>query len=478
MKSFAERFSRAIAEAEPEMFTANIRKVQRKGRIFLDWLRNQRGATAVMPYSARAREGAPVAAPVAWEELDELRGRQPFHHPRRRRAARSRGLEGACGLGQGEASVAGCVRLPRRLAPLLFFLTAASPPELARWRAEAARVTITRDDWGIAHVHGKTDADAVFGMIYAQAEDDFPRIETNYLTALGPHRRSRRREGDLAGSARTALRHRAELKARLRARARRGCSTLMDAWADGLNYYLATHPDVQPRVITRFEPWMALSFTEGSIGGDIERVDLDQLEAFYRQAGRDAASRVAHGVDTSRRARTASPSRPTLTADGNALLLINPHTTFFFRSEAADDERRRAERLRRGDLGPVLHLPGLQRRTSAGCTRRAASTTSTSSPRRSSERGNGYCYRYGDELRPLGVAADHDPLSRPPTAARPTQLHDLLHAPRPDRARGERQVDRVRADEQAGRGAPAELRLAPRPATSRRSCKVAELKAN
>jgi bifunctional non-homologous end joining protein LigD len=74
VKSFAERFSRAIAEAEPEVFTANIRKNQRKGRIFLDWLRNQRGATAVMPYSARAREGAPVAAPIAWEELDKVKG--------------------------------------------------------------------------------------------------------------------------------------------------------------------------------------------------------------------------------------------------------------------------------------------------------------------------------------------------------------------------------------------------------------------
>jgi bifunctional non-homologous end joining protein LigD len=69
VKSFADRFSRAISEAEPQTFTANIRKVERKGRIFLDWLRNQRGATAVMPYSARAREGAPVAAPVAWAEL-------------------------------------------------------------------------------------------------------------------------------------------------------------------------------------------------------------------------------------------------------------------------------------------------------------------------------------------------------------------------------------------------------------------------
>ena len=76
--SFAERFSRAVSEAEPERFTANMRKVQRKGRIFLDWLRNQRGSTAVMPFSARAREGAPVAAPVGWDELDDYEGGNAF----------------------------------------------------------------------------------------------------------------------------------------------------------------------------------------------------------------------------------------------------------------------------------------------------------------------------------------------------------------------------------------------------------------
>ncbi len=74
VKDFAERFSRALAEAEPALFTANIRKAQRKGRIFLDWLRNQRGATAVLPYSARAREGAPVAAPIGWEEVAKVKG--------------------------------------------------------------------------------------------------------------------------------------------------------------------------------------------------------------------------------------------------------------------------------------------------------------------------------------------------------------------------------------------------------------------
>jgi bifunctional non-homologous end joining protein LigD len=78
VSSFAERFARAVAEAESERFTANMRKVQRTGRIFLDWLRNQRGSTAVMPYSARAREGAPVAAPIAWEELDDYEGGNAF----------------------------------------------------------------------------------------------------------------------------------------------------------------------------------------------------------------------------------------------------------------------------------------------------------------------------------------------------------------------------------------------------------------
>jgi len=68
-------------------------------------------------------------------------------------------------------------------------------PEQARWHRESAAVTILRDDWGIAHITGTTDADAVFGMIYAQAEDDFPRIEANYLTALG---RTAEAEGESA----------------------------------------------------------------------------------------------------------------------------------------------------------------------------------------------------------------------------------------------------------------------------------------
>ena len=207
---------------------------------------------------------------------------------------------------------------------------AQAAPEMARWRAEAGRVSITRDDWGIAHVHGKTDADAVFGMAYAQAEDDFNRVETNYLTSLG-----RTAEAEGAGAIWADLRQKlyvdpVDLKAKYAA-SPAWLKALMDGWADGLNFYLATHPQTKPRVITRFEPWMALSFTEGSIGGDIERISLRDLEAFYggtRSVMRDDP--LAFKEPSGSNGIAISPA---ITKDGHALLLINPHTSFFFRSE-------------------------------------------------------------------------------------------------------------------------------------------------
>ncbi|HEX2803750.1 MAG TPA: penicillin acylase family protein, partial [Sphingomicrobium sp.] len=216
------------------------------------------------------------------------------------------------------------------LLPLLLVLTAATTPaDLARWKAEAARVTIVRDDWGIAHVSGPTDADAVFGMIYAQAEDDFPRIEANYLTSLG---RTAEAEGEEAmwQDLRARLYYPQEKLQADYAKSPGWLKKLMDAWADGLNYYLATHPDVKPRAITHFEPWMALSFTEGSIGGDIERIDLGELQKFYegRQTVAEAES------DPEPRGSNGIAIAPKITAPGTgSLLLINPHTSFFFRSE-------------------------------------------------------------------------------------------------------------------------------------------------
>jgi acyl-homoserine-lactone acylase len=219
--------------------------------------------------------------------------------------------------------------------------------ETARWEQEAGRVTIVRDDWGIAHVRGKTDADAVFGMMYTQAEDDFNRVETNYLNSMG---RLAETEGE--SKIYQDLRMKlfidpADLKKHYAA-SPAWLQSLMNSFADGLNYYLYKHPEVKPRVIQRFEPWMALSFTEGSIGGDIERVNLNQLEAFYGKAAAAKAA-MAREVQRQRQAeyQPAEPSgsngmaiAPANTSGHHALLLINPHTSFFFRSELqmASDE--------------------------------------------------------------------------------------------------------------------------------------------
>jgi acyl-homoserine-lactone acylase len=207
-------------------------------------------------------------------------------------------------------------------------------PDLARWLAQAAHVTITRDNWGIPHVVGKTDANAVFGMIYAQAEDDFNRVERNYLVSLG-----RLAEAEGESAIWQDLRQRLfidpeVLKRDLYARSPAWLRKLMEAWADGLNYFLATHPEVQPRVITRFEPWMALSFTEGSIGGDIERVSLTQLRAFYEnRAATMTDAEAMTDVEPERTGSNGIAIAPSYTQDGHALLLINPHTSFYFRSE-------------------------------------------------------------------------------------------------------------------------------------------------
>src|SRR5262245_14144855 len=164
----------------------------------------------------------------------------------------------------------------KKLILILFVISfplASQDPDLRQWEQRARDVTITRDDWGIAHVYGKTDADAVFGAIYAQAEDDFNRVEMNYINSLG---RLAETEGESAvwRDLRMKLFIDPEaLKIQYRS-SPQWLKTLMDAWAGGLNFYLAKHPEVKPKVIKRFEPWMALSFSEGSIGGDIEKIKL------------------------------------------------------------------------------------------------------------------------------------------------------------------------------------------------------------
>ena len=209
----------------------------------------------------------------------------------------------------------------------------AQDKDVAAWERQAQNVTIIRDNWGIPHVYGKSDADAVFGVTYAQAEDDFNRVETNFLNSMG---RMAEAEGESAVFRDLRMKlfiDPADMQAQYE-KSPAWLKALMNAWADGLNYYLHTHPAVTPLAITRFEPWMALTFSEGSIGGDIEKINVNQLEAFYGGGSKTAPTVEADSGYVEPTGSNGIAIAPSNTAAGRALLLINPHTSFFFRAEA------------------------------------------------------------------------------------------------------------------------------------------------
>ena len=165
--------------------------------------------------------------------------------------------------------------------------------EFERLAARAADVTIIRDDFGVPHIYGKTDADAVFGLLYAQAEDDFNRVERNYIWATG---RLAEVDGDEAifSDLRARLYMTVDDAKAAYESAPDWLKELCDAFADGLNYYLATHPELTPKLLTRFEPWMPMFFFEGSIGGDIEQIPLDGIKAFYGEGQSLETASEAH----------------------------------------------------------------------------------------------------------------------------------------------------------------------------------------
>ena len=292
----------------------------------------------------------------------------------------------------------------------------ATNPNLTRWQQQAGNVTIIRDDWGIAHVFGKTDADTVFGAIYAQAEDDFNRIETNYMTQLG-------RVAEAEGEARVFndLRYKLfydadTLKAHYAA-SPAWLKSLMTAWADGLNYYLHTHPQVKPRAIRQFEPWMALSFTEGSIGGDIERINVQQLQAFYgktlaapkpsgetgpaapKPSGEGALVDPLH-TDEEPRGSNGAAIAPSNTSAKRALLLINPHTSFFFRSELQMVSEEGLNAYGASTWGQFFIYQGFNHRV--GWMHTSSAVDNTDEFLETVEKkGDSYVYRYGTELRPV-----------------------------------------------------------------------------
>jgi acyl-homoserine-lactone acylase len=326
----------------------------------------------------------------------------------------------------GLVLLAGCQAAPPPAA------APAVSPEVAAWQARAEGVTIVRDDWGIPHITAKTDADAVFGLMYAQAEDDFNRVETNFINSQGRLAEAEGEKEIFRDLRMKLFIDPEELKAEYQ-RAPDWLKALMVGWADGLNFYLATHPDVKPRVITNFEPWMALSFSEGSIGGDIERVSISQLEAFY---GKTPAKMTRADVDPAYAVVPPEPTgsngfavAPSNTVNGKALLFINPHTSFFFREEAHVTSQEGLNAYGALTWGQFFIYQGFNERVGWMHTSSGVDNIDEFLLTRI-EKPNGLFYKYGGEERPITAKTIRVPYKTPTgMATREFTVYRTAHGP-------------------------------------------------
>ncbi len=217
------------------------------------------------------------------------------------------------------------------LFPLQLLAQQFSDKEISQWQQQAKQVSITRDTWGIPHIHGPTDADAVFGLLYAQCEDDFKRVELNYIEKLGRMAEIRGESVLYDDLLLQLLIDSADAKKDYNAAAP-WLKKLLNAYADGINYYLYKNPQVKPLLITRFQPWYPLLWTDGSIGA-INTADISTAELKNFYSGDKTVAIAAPKDPDQQTGSNGFAFGPSVTASGNAILYINPHVTFYFRPE-------------------------------------------------------------------------------------------------------------------------------------------------
>ncbi len=224
--------------------------------------------------------------------------------------------------------------------PFHLFAQTFTKEEINRWEKQAKQVKIIRDKWGIPHIYGKTDADAVFGLLYAQCEDDFKRVEMNYIEKLG-------RTAELKGE--TEIYN--DLLIRMVIDSTEAMADynkspawlkkLLNAYADGINFYLYKNPKVKPALIHRFQAWFPLLWTDGSIGAintaDLTVNDLKNLYSGENSTGLIEKKQEKSEENTYKEEILTGSNgfafSPKITESGKSILYINPHVTFYFRPE-------------------------------------------------------------------------------------------------------------------------------------------------